>query len=698
MICKRIGYIDDVFHGKTGSHVTSQFMGGKWFCTCISFQVRKLCKHRKRLLAKMTAVEIDDIINNEDLSMEFPSNLNGINEIFGGSAYNNNEISALYGKPGSGKSLFAIQEAVYLSSIGKNVLFIDTEGSIIPMMKKWVPVFEKRFGKRKGKIFIESKKSLVGLMAYLGYSVILEYVIKAGKTTPSGKPSKAKKKGKLEFRVLENIPSGLEKITKDQKLDFVILDSLTSVLREFTKEAQNYPSRSDAIAFIMRELIRVQEDYDTGMLITNHACHSDDTMTITKESGIVHHKDVKIGDHALGIDSKGNTVWTRINDIYNAPYKGRMIHLKGKSTDQLVTPDHRVMVYPQNSYPSNKSLIDDGKYIRANDIVPSGVAVVRAGNKLANNLDIENLKISNPEDFLVGLYVAEGDKQQNKQYPNQKTVRFSLHMNEVNEIKQIINRLGYKCNTYTPGDNSGYISLGGDSGRKFCELINDIPNGAKNKVIPSSILKSNNTNKKLAFLAGYLYGDGHQATTNSWMFTTVSKTLVENLCELSTKLGFAINFRERIRTHTNLPRYKQSEGKIFQGSIRFTNKSWASPTDEYYEGNIWCFKTDTTNFAVIRGNQLTFSGNTFNPMDPYQTKADCTGGLVVKHYSKRVMYIDKREMVAVANYRRFWLVRSENSAAWSKAAITKINNEGYHDITDIEERESCFTVTELSRL
>ena len=309
----------------------------------------------------MTALEIEDIINNKDLSKEFPSNLDGINNIFGGSAYNSNEISALYGKPGSGKSLFAIQEAVYLSSIGKNVLFIDTEGSIIPMMKKWVPVFEKRFGKRKGKIYVESKKSLVGLMEYLGYKVVLEYVMAKGKASAkTGKPSKAKKVGKLEFRVLENVPSSLEEITKDKNLDFVILDSLTSVLREFTKEQQNYPSRSDAIAFIMRELIRVQEEYDVGMLINHHA--------------------------------------------------------------------------------------------------------------------------------------------------------------------------------------------------------------------------------------------------------------------------------------------------------------------------------------------------TFNPMNPYETKADCTGGLVVKHYAKRMMYIDKREMVAVANYRRFWLVRSENSAAWSKASVTLIDDDGYHDIDALDEREACFTSTELSRL
>lgn len=270
MKCNRIKYVDKVFHGATGSHVVSQWVGGKWFCSCISYQVRKMCKHRKGLLKSMVALDIDDIINNKDLSKEFPSSLSVVNELFGERAYSSNVITSLYGKAGTGKSLFAIQEAVYLASLGKNVLFIDTEGSIIPMMKKWVPVFEERFGKRKGKIFVESKKSLVGLLDYLGHVVVLDYIF-SNKPKP-GKVSKAKKKkGKLEFRVLESTENKLDAFIKENKIDFMVLDSLTSVLREFTKEQQNLPSRSDAIAFIMRELVAVQEKYNTGVMVTNHA-------------------------------------------------------------------------------------------------------------------------------------------------------------------------------------------------------------------------------------------------------------------------------------------------------------------------------------------------------------------------------------------------------------------------------------------
>ena len=258
-VFKRIGYIDKVTHGSTGSHVTYAWPGEPVYCTCISYYVRKSCKHAKELINDMV-YNIDDILNDE-AGRKFDSFLTVLNDLFDDKAYNTNEVSALYGKPKVGKSLFSIQEATKLAADVKNVLFIDTEGSIIPMLKKWVPVFEERYGKRKGNILVESRKSIENLMKFLGHIVSLQYKSK----------SKKMQKGKLEFSVIETIEGEIESIIKKNKIDFIILDSLTSPLRSFTKEQQNYPARSDATAFIMRSFVSLQEDYNVGCLMTVHA-------------------------------------------------------------------------------------------------------------------------------------------------------------------------------------------------------------------------------------------------------------------------------------------------------------------------------------------------------------------------------------------------------------------------------------------
>lgn len=281
-VMKRIGYLDKITHGSTGTHVTYAWKGGPMYCTCVSYRCRKKCKHMKKLVKDMCAYNIDDILKDET-GKKFESSLEAINDIFEDDAYNSNEISAVYGKPKVGKSLFSIQEACKLSADGKNVLFVDTEGSIIPMLKKWIPVFEEIYGERKGKILVESKKSIENLMKYMGHLVALNYKSK----------SKNAQKGKLEFSVIQTIESEMENILKKEKIDFIILDSLTSPLRSFTKEQQNYPARSDATAFIMRTLVRFQEDYDVGCLVTVHATYNPanpyETMAEATGGIVLHH-------------------------------------------------------------------------------------------------------------------------------------------------------------------------------------------------------------------------------------------------------------------------------------------------------------------------------------------------------------------------------------------------------------------------
>ncbi len=273
MICKKHEYIDKLIDGTKGNYLTSITYGGGWICTCPDFMFRRrVCKHISKLMEEIMSNNLDEILSNKTIGKEFKSSLNNLNSLFESPLYNSNQIVTLYGKPGSGKTLLAIQDAIFLLTKGFNILFIDTEGSLIPMLRKWVPVLEKRFGKRKGNMIIEKKKTLETLMEYLGYEVDLEYKMK----------DKKKKKGKLEFKILQTIKSKAEEVIKSNHIDFVILDSLTSPLRSFTTEQQNFPARSNATAFILRELTRLQEDFDIGVLVTNHASYNPQNIYETK--------------------------------------------------------------------------------------------------------------------------------------------------------------------------------------------------------------------------------------------------------------------------------------------------------------------------------------------------------------------------------------------------------------------------------
>jgi len=202
----------------------------------------------------MEEISLDEIISGKNTKW-FKSSLDALNKLFGREAYNSDEIFAIYGKPKAGKSLLMLQESYFFMTQGYNVLYIDTEGSSSEFIKKWVPIFEERFGKRKGNFWLARTRSLDEFMEYLGYKVSVD-----------------RKKGKMEFRVDEILKKPkIDETIKSKRIDLVVIDSLSAPLRVFTSAQQDQPSKADATAQIFMKLIKVMEEYSTAIIVVSHA-------------------------------------------------------------------------------------------------------------------------------------------------------------------------------------------------------------------------------------------------------------------------------------------------------------------------------------------------------------------------------------------------------------------------------------------
>lgn len=249
------GFIIVIRQGSTGTHVTSKRLkDGEMFCDCISYQVRGKCRHV--LEVSMLPEEIGNIKS----IRTFDSSVKGLNDMYNEDLYSSNHIVSIYALPGEGKTLFAVQEAMYLASKGYNVLYIDTEGGAERFFNKWSKVFESRFGKKKGKVWLEVRKSVERLCEFFGYKVLLI-------NSASGNQVK------LEFRVLDKLKkSEALDFCKKAKIDFLILDSLTSPIRTgFQDSTQNFPAKASATSFIFARLLEIQEECRVGVLVTHHA-------------------------------------------------------------------------------------------------------------------------------------------------------------------------------------------------------------------------------------------------------------------------------------------------------------------------------------------------------------------------------------------------------------------------------------------
>ena len=193
------------------------------------------------------------------------SSLESLNNLFNEEAYNSDEIFTIYGKSNIGKTYFIFQEAYYFATKGYNVLYIDTEGGGMEMMKNKSDNFKKRFGDIKnGNIFFKiDAKTAEDLARYFGYEVRI-------------KLKQAKKKdaeGKLEVSLLKiyDTPEIEEDILK-HKIDIVIIDSISAPTKIFgSSKNQNLPARDDYSSLIYRTITRLQPKYKVIFIITAHA-------------------------------------------------------------------------------------------------------------------------------------------------------------------------------------------------------------------------------------------------------------------------------------------------------------------------------------------------------------------------------------------------------------------------------------------
>lgn len=285
------GVVGAVIKGSHGTYYTSyDYWRDEAVCTCIGFRVYKRCKHVRYLKEYVDrrwnslAISIGET---ESVFREFQSSLNALNELFGSMPYSSGELFGYYSMPNTGKSLLMIQEAVYLLSKGYTVLYIDTEGSGEKMIRKWAPIFAKRFKTNLKNLYFESRRTLESLCYYLGFEV--KFITKQvdeeelnpvvvdeeNNENKKGKKKKRKKKekaGKIEviYRPLDI--SLVEQDIQKYKIDFVILDSLSNPIRAaFPTGQQNNPEKSFVEGRILQKLIELQEKYRVGVVVIMHA-------------------------------------------------------------------------------------------------------------------------------------------------------------------------------------------------------------------------------------------------------------------------------------------------------------------------------------------------------------------------------------------------------------------------------------------
>lgn len=353
-------------------------------------------------------------------------------------------------------------------------------------------------------------------------------------------------------------------------------------------------------------------------------CYDKITKAFT-ENGLVNYKNLKIGQKVLSLDPKTKEVsFKKITKVIIDKYKGPMYHFKSKSCDLLVTPNHKILCK------NNKK--DKLKFQRADELTGRNILPLGKTKSKKNSF-------SGDLCYLIGLFIGDGylvpckkvlqwsglshneyikirnkkgqfkkiEKKQLKEYISQRAF-LAIPKNDKarKSAEKVLQKLNIKYSAY---DKELYFNPPSEilSHLVACSKF------ARNKRIPKYFLNQN-YDCLLMLFKGLIDSDGHYRK-NRFGYTTISKQLVNDIIELTSKIGKWVTISERKERNVNFGKriiksQKSYEFSITEGEKILTKTSNTNKKIENYSGDIWCVEVeDNHNLLIERNGKVTFCGN-----------------------------------------------------------------------------------------
>lgn len=362
-----------------------------------------------------------------------------------------------------------------------------------------------------------------------------------------------------------------------------------------------------------------------------YLCVSEDTEILT-QNGWKTYKNISKTDKVMTLNTETNLCeWQEINEIFIYDYDGNMKHIKTIDTDQLITPNHRILYKPRLRKMQNKKIhyyTGDWKYDMASSIKPYKGLNLPLAARYEGNIEInENLA------YLIGIILSEG-------HFHRDCDSISIYQSSVNDdiickIKNSLNNLNIQYSEYTRqkyyNDKANSLSMlisqnsienykkkhGDDTyieyqfylGVKESKLFLDL--------IPEKFLTMNilewTYDSRLKLFEGLIDGDG-SFRTNKYGNELIQfyqkdeefRVVFQLLCF---SLGYKTSWNEnKVSIGVSKNSFTQIQSKYFN----IVDGIKELP-EQYYKGKVWCVSTDNTNFVARRNNKIFITGNSGMP-------------------------------------------------------------------------------------
>ncbi|MBI5051429.1 hypothetical protein HZC08_01590, partial [Candidatus Micrarchaeota archaeon] len=358
---------------------------------------------------------------------------------------------------------------------------------------------------------------------------------------------------------------------------------------------------------------------DIGPSTGEMGCYDEQTEVLAR-NGWKYFKDLLYEDELLTYNPVSNNLeYQRPSAIVRYNHHKKMIKIKNRATDLLVTLDHNMFGVESNKY-RNKW---DGQFslVKAKDL-PSGFVVPRTGEWIGE--EVETIKIPSitlsgrrgievrrweknevyikMDDWLsfFGIWLAEGST---------SSRGYQVHVTQVNpkkklKIEEIIKRIPFKFRK----TNNGWCC----SSKQLWSYLRPFGD-ALSKSIPVEMKNLCKRQISIMFDAMML-GDGG-VYNKTKIYYTSSKKLADDVQELLTKMGKVGGIKSRLRKNTGIGNRKFKEIHLsYEVMIREKKTcAWLDRRDTKvvdYDGFVYCAEVPNHNMYVRRNGVSLFCGNT----------------------------------------------------------------------------------------
>ena len=419
--------------------------------------------------------------------------------------------------------------------------------------------------------------------------------------------------------------------------------------------------RQDCLARMITNLSDSGFNTNFTSIYWTYACVSDDTEILT-EDGFKNIDEITLNKKVCSLNIKKNKlIYSKPINKYVYDYDGKLINIQNKNTNQLITPNHKVLLKTKSN-----SRYDYGnyKYIVASSLL-NGKKFPYYQFPLAKRY-YGTLSIGIDFAELLGWIISDGHFYKQSNGPNAWDIRIyqsDVNKDKVDRIRYLLNSINIKHSEYKRKrkyKDRYYVEhcfyVNGDIKEKIKKYIPDKK--------PSKILLQLVREESQALFNGLIGGDGSVIKGNknpdSYCFYQKDRYTRDFVQILSMHLGY--------RTSTNEKKYAVYIGWRNTTEIQKRDKK-IKEVD--YSGRVWCVETNYGNFVARRNGKVFITGNSGFP------KAGNIGKLVDKRLGVKREIVGKSLKASRIADGNLGKQSRETDHAWTKGKSKDI----HYDVT-----------------